>query len=148
MSPKDDHKNYNLSDLHSCFCREVRLSRNMCVSKVVEYSFVPLNMARRQFFSSNISPKNTSFKANPRTVTEAKSYTLNKESAYREKKSQIMEERTPSFLKNIKKQNSKNPLRTETEIQEFHPASAQEIGRDKAVEEITVKKQTSVQEQL
>ena len=57
-----------------------------------------------------------------------------------------MEERTPSFLKNIKKQNSKNPLRSETEITEFYSTSAQEIGaRDKAIEEIIAKKQSSVQ---
>ena len=107
MSPKDDHKASTLSDLHSCFCRAVRLSRNACVSRVVDYSFVPLYPARRQFFNPSIPPKNAGFKANPRTAAEAKSYTLNKESAYKEKKSQVIEERTPAFLKNIKKQNSK-----------------------------------------
>lgn len=82
LPPKDGHKGYNLLDLHACFCREVRLSRNACISKVVDYSFVPPSPARRQFFNPSVAPKIAGFKCNPRTA-EGKSYTLAKEPAYR-----------------------------------------------------------------
>jgi hypothetical protein len=75
VGPNSNHKNYNIMNLHSCFCREVRISRNNCISKVVDYSFVPT--ARR----SPVSPlptKNFNFKDNARVITETKSYTLNK----------------------------------------------------------------------
>jgi hypothetical protein len=61
-------------NLQACFCREVRLSRNTCTSKVVDFSFIP---STRKSPVSPLPTKNMSFK-NARTVTEPKSYTLNK----------------------------------------------------------------------
>lgn len=58
----------------------MRIKKNSCISKVVEFSFIPTNNnIKKQFFSSSFSNKNINFKSNnTRTITEGKSYTLNK----------------------------------------------------------------------
>jgi hypothetical protein len=84
IEPNSNYKNYNPLQLNSCFCRELRLSRNNCVSKVVDFSFVPSLPNSHSPFP----PKNINFKGNYRTITEPKSQTLNKEYA-REKKTAL-----------------------------------------------------------
>ncbi len=71
----NSNQNYQQRPPHSCFCHEIRLSRNNCNSKVVDFCFVP-NSPRRSAVSP-LPAKHVNFK-NARTVTEPKSYTLNK----------------------------------------------------------------------
>lgn len=75
VGPNSKHTNHNLLNLSSCFCREVRLSRNGCVSKVVDFSFIPPSQHKIQ--AAPLPQKGINFKGT-RTITEPKSYTLNK----------------------------------------------------------------------
>jgi hypothetical protein len=78
----DDNSNnmglqtYNIANLHSCFCRQIRITRNDLVAKVVDFSFFP---AIRKSPISPFPPKNTNTKSQPKYVAETKSYTLKKE---------------------------------------------------------------------